>query len=83
MKVIDYIGQNTLGFYFMSGALPAVLSPLFHRLIPGRCLFGMIGEWLTCVVVAFFVVKNINKWLPWMFDMRLLKLKTIIRKNKS
>lgn len=72
-RVMNYIGKNTLGFYFMSGALPIVLSMLAHKMIPGSHLWLMLFVWVACLVMAYVVVMIINRWLPWIFDLRLLK----------
>ena len=73
-KIINYIGQNTLGFYFMSGALPIVVSMLAHKLISGSYLAVMLTDWFVCLILAYIFVKLINRWLPWMFDFKKLYL---------
>lgn len=74
-KIINYIGQNTLGFYFMSGALPIVVSMLAHKLLNGSYLAVMLADWIICLIMAFIIVKFINRCLPWMFDFKKLNLK--------
>ena len=71
-KIMNYIGKNTLGFYFMSGALPFVLSMLAHKLIFLGHLWVMFAVWIACLIVAYIIVMIINKWLPWVLDLRLL-----------
>ena len=70
--VVNYIGQNTLGFYFMSGALPIAVSMLAHRLISGSHLSVMLFDWIVCLVGAYVVVKLINRFAPWLFDIKKL-----------
>jgi len=74
-KILNYIGQNTLGFYFACGAVPAVVTPLFHRLTTEKYLLMMLAELFFCLAIAYTIVLIINRWLPWMFDLRLLKKK--------
>lgn len=71
-KLISFIGQNTLGIYLISGAVPSVICPLAHKLVPGSYLYMMLLTWLVCLAVACFIVWFINRWLPWMFDFKLL-----------
>lgn len=73
--IINYIGQNTLGFYFLSGAVPIVMSMLFHKLTEGTHLWIMWLDWLSSLLVSFVIVKVINRWLPWLLDIRLIKHK--------
>ena len=74
-RIVNYIGQNTLGFYFMSGALPIVVSMLAHKLISGSYLVVMLADWIICLILAYAFVKLINRWLPWMFDFKKMNLK--------
>lgn len=73
--IMNYIGQNTLGFYFMSGALPIAVSMLAHKLINGTYLTVMLVNWIICLVIAFFIVKLINRFAPWLFDIRKIHKK--------
>ena len=77
-RIINYIGQNTLGFYFMSGALPIMLSMFAHKVVVGQHLWILLVVWVLCLVIAYFAVKFINRWLPWMFDIRKLSRKFYI-----
>lgn len=71
-NLLNYIGQNTIGFYFMSGALPIVLSMVVKHFIPESGLIGFFLVFVGSMVIAFFAVKLINRWLPWMLDLRVL-----------
>lgn len=77
-RYINYIGQNTLGIYLISGAVPSVICPIMHKLIPGTHLLGLLLTWILCIVMAYLIVLFINRWLPWMFDFQIL-----LQKNKS
>ena len=71
-KVLSFIGQNSIGFYFMSGALPIVCSLVIHKVIPGRTVWGLLVVFAICLMVAFPVMKVLTRWAPWLFDLRLL-----------
>lgn len=73
MKPFTFIGQNSLGFYFMSGALPITFSIIANKLLINRSIFMMLAIWIACVVVAYIAVAIINLWLPWMWDLRRLR----------
>lgn len=72
MKSLTFIGQNSLGFYFMSGALPITLSKVAHALMPGTYFWMMIAIFIISLGTAFVTVMGINRWLPWMWDLRRL-----------
>lgn len=72
-SVMNYIGQNTIGFYFMSGAIPVILGTLARKIVPGTHIWVVIALWVVSMGLAYLFVYVINKWLPWMFDLRLLK----------
>lgn len=55
-KWLNYIGMNTIGFYFMSGALPIVLSMVVHRIIPFVNYGGLIIVFCCSIGIAFIAV---------------------------
>ena len=69
---LTYIGRNSLGFYFMSGALPIIVSRVFHSLFD---TYGWLLPltWIVCIIVAYITVIIINMWLPLLFDLRRTK----------
>ena len=72
-KPLTFIGQNSIGFYFMSGALPITFSVIAHKLVAAASPFVMLMVWIACLVTAYVAVWLINKWLPWLFDLRIMK----------
>ncbi len=74
-KWLNYIGMNTIGFYFMSGALPIVLSMVVHRIIPFVNYGGLIIVFCCSIGIAFIAVYLMNRFAPWLFDLRLLRKK--------
>ena len=73
IKALSYIGQNTMGYYFLSGAVPNVLAFLALKFIPGVHWWVLLLLWVLNLLVATLFVKLMNRWLPWLFDLRLLK----------
>ena len=71
IKPLTFIGQNSIGFYFMSGALPISLSMLAHKAMTGSPVWMMLVLWIVCLVTAYVAVVIINRWLPWLWDLRL------------
>lgn len=70
---ITFVGQNSIGFYFMSGALPIVFSIIAHKLIPGTNAWIILLIFCLCVVISYWVMKLFIRWAPWLFDLRLFK----------
>lgn len=76
-KNIEYFGRHTLGLYFLSGGIPNVLAIIAQKM-------GVVSSLYTSLIVAFIAfvisaitVKILNRWLPFLFDLRL-----IARNNK-
>lgn len=73
VKFLTYIGQNSIGFYFMSGALPIVFSLIMHKLFSGYYILILAVVFLLSIFTAYIVMKVLIRWIPWLFDMRLIK----------
>ena len=71
-KPLTFIGQNSLGFYFLSGALPITFSMIVHKVIAGYSVWMMLVIWIACLAFAYIAVLLINRWLPWLWDIRTL-----------
>lgn len=33
----------------------------------------MLTIWVVCMAVAYLAVKFINRWLPWLWDLRVIR----------
>ena len=73
IRPLTFIGQNTIGFYFMSGALPITFSLIAHRLLPENKVVVLLSMWLACLISAYIAVLVINRWLPWLWDLRRIR----------
>ena len=74
-NVLKYIGQNTIGFYFMSGALPIVLSMVVHKVMPESSALGLAIVFAGSMGISYAAVYLMNRFMPWLFDLRTLKRK--------
>lgn len=72
VKPLTFIGQNSIGFYFMSGALPITISMIAHKFVAGSPTWMMLVIWAACLVATYVAVMIINRWLPWLWDLRKL-----------
>ena len=76
IKFFSYIGKNSLGFYFMSGAIPIILSIVAHKLVETKVYVELL-IWVLSILISYFTVFIINKWLPWLLDIRSLKINSV------
>ena len=72
-KILSFIGQNTMGYYFLSGAVPATVAMIVLKFVPDLHWWMLIIIWVINLAVATGFVMIMNKWFPWLFDLRLLK----------
>ena len=80
---LTFIGQNSLGFYFLSGALPITFGMIANKLLISGSTLMMLAIWITCVLVAYVAVLIINRWLPWLWDLRLLRGESPVMTNSQ
>lgn len=74
INILNFIGQNTICFYFMSGALPFVVGMAIGK-VNGANEFGYIIVFFVSLTFALIGTYIINKWLPWLLDLRKLQKK--------
>lgn len=72
IKLLTYIGQNSISFYFMSGALPIVLSLIMNRINEEASLFSLIVILIASIAIAYCATYIIKRFMPWIFDIREL-----------
>ena len=75
IHAITYLGQNTIGFYFMSGALPIVLSMVVHKVMPESSALGLTIVFAASMAISYVAVYLINRFMPWLLDLRTLNRK--------
>lgn len=72
-KILTFIGQNSLGFYFLCGGIPMLLGIVFHKFVSGEPIWGVFIVFVVSLVVSYLIVYMLNWWTPWVFDLRKLK----------
>ena len=70
-KITDFIGMNSIIFYFLSGAVPTIISVILKKVIGGNAL--LIITLITSIIISYIVTLMINRYLPFLTDIRLLK----------
>lgn len=75
VKFANYWGRHTIGLYFFCGAIPNVSA-----LILSRYMFPSATMVLLCTLLSlltgFIVVYLLNRFVPWIFDLRDIKKKS-------
>lgn len=78
--IVNWIGRHTIGLYFFSAIILKGVCPAVKHYITEQ------NYWFTiaCAIIAFAlgigVVYVLNRWLPFIFDLRLLKRKICYNK---
>lgn len=73
-KLLEYVGRNSIVFYFFSGVCPALFGTLLKKYCPWSgygitvacCLLSLLAAYILCFVIM--------SWLPWLLDVRKLKI---------
>ncbi len=73
IRCLTFIGQNSIGFYFLSGALPISFCKIAHSLGGNNSIWFLLSIWIISIVISYLAVKVINHWLPWLWDLRQLR----------
>ena len=72
-RYLSFVGQYSLCFYFLSGALPMIMSSLFRRFVPGEHIWGLMIVFALCISIAYGITWFMNKYMSFLFDFRKLK----------
>ena len=70
--ILSFIGRNSIVFYFLSGAFPAFVGMVAQRCFPERIYAITIFVTFFSLVLAWFATIVINKYFPFLIDMRKL-----------
>lgn len=74
VQPLTFIGQNSISFYFMSGALPIVMSMIANLFLDELRWYGLMLVWMLSLLIAYGATSLFNKYTPWLFDLRPLFL---------
>jgi fucose 4-O-acetylase-like acetyltransferase len=80
LRYLTFVGRNSLLFYLFSGAVPVVMNVLFKRLFPVPGVVDMMVYVLSSLALATAITFIIQRWLPFLTDLRLLL--TVIHPSK-
>lgn len=72
VKWLEYIGRNSIVFYFFSGTYPAIVGYIVTRTFPNSNYTSTIGATIIAVLMAYVASMIINKYLPFTIDLRRL-----------
>lgn len=71
-KYIEYLGRHTLVLYFMSGAIPNVISIVFLKFIgDGIVAYAVCSILSFCTAIPITII--VNKYLPFLIDVRKIR----------
>lgn len=72
-RLIDFVGNQSLGFYFLSGAIPLLLSLIINHFSIQSSLIKLILVFSLSVILSWQIVRFIIAYLPWTLNFSLLK----------
>lgn len=72
-KFFDYWGRNTIGLYFMCGAIPNTMAIILGKVMSVGVPM-LILCWSLSFIIALTVVYLLNRFMPFVFDLRILKV---------
>lgn len=72
-KILEYIGKNSIVFYFFSGALPASIGLIFQKIFPEKTYIITLTVALLSIFTGYLLTYVVVKYLPWLTDFRKLK----------
>lgn len=71
-SLVRYVSRHSIGFYFLSASIPYVSCYIVEKYVPTGSI-GYLLEFVMSFNCALLAVFLLNKFLPWMFDLRLLR----------
>ena len=72
LEIVNYLGRNTLPFYFLSGGVPNVLSMLYIKLGYTINIYSYIVLCILSLLLAGISVTIIKKYAFFLLDLRIL-----------
>lgn len=81
VRFLTFVGQYSLCFYFLSGALPMVVSMLANHYLPTDNILVLMFVFAICLFISTTVTYVLNRYLPFVFDFR--KFRTLNKNNKK
>lgn len=69
-KWLEYVGKNSIVFYFFSGVYPAAVGAVAGRMVPASHYGVTIVVAITSVLLGGITTYVINRFAPFMLDLR-------------
>ncbi len=73
-KWIEYIGRNSIIFYFFSGVMPAMVGKVAGMVFPNRMYVITIIVTICSLLCSYILTLFINRYLPFLIDLRKIAL---------
>ena len=74
IKFIRYVSGHTIGLYFLSGNVPMICCFIVDKYFP-NLMFSFYVCIFISFIIAILIVYLLNRFLPFLFDLRVLKQK--------
>lgn len=71
-KLLEFIGKNSIVFYFFSGFLPAAFSATAHKIAFPITYFSTLIIALMSIMLGTFLTYIIIRYIPFLTDLRKL-----------
>ena len=72
-RFLTFIGQNSIGFYFLSGALPMTFGIVCKKLPVEPNVVILLVIWLAALALAYAIVTLLNRFAPYVWDLRKVR----------
>ena len=72
VRWLEYIGKNSILFYFCSGIVPASLSTFFGKIIVMNYWWVVVIACLS-LIVTYIISLIVNRYFSFLLDFRKLK----------
>lgn len=72
-RLTNFIGKQSIVFYFLSGAVPSILLPFINKLPCGNSYIINIIYTLMASAISYISTRIIVKYMPILIDLRNLK----------
>ena len=69
---LTYVGRHSIGFYFFCGAIPNILALVLFKMGLSPSISTTLLCSLFAIIVAYPVVYVVNRFVPFIFDFRLI-----------
>lgn len=75
VRYLTFVGQYSLCFYFLSGALPMLVSMVAKHFVSTDNVLSLMLVFALCLLISSIVTYVLNRYLPFVFDLRMIKKK--------